>query len=182
MHACVCVHVCVCSWNVPAPVSTRGGGWGARPVPVPLCSRTSCVTPEHGSRAPPLPGHPLPPVWLPARPPWAQLGFAIAHISWGSFVDGGSSLALSLWLLNEVGGRGGTGQPAQGRMLSFKDRKPNLLTQHSLGDRRDLGVPPCSTWTCSLCGPLPSLGPAPLRGVWVSACCLPQQVTRPGPL
>lgn len=78
--------------------------------------------------------------------------------------------------------RGCTGQAAQGRMLSFKDRKPNLLTQHSLGDSRDLGVPSCSTWTCSLCGPSPSQGPTPLKGVWVSACCLPQQVTWPGPL
>lgn len=129
---CVCVHVCVCVPGMCQPLSApRGGGGGAHPVPVPLGSRTSCVPPELGSQAPPLPGHPLPPVWLPALPPWAQLGFAIAHISWGSFVDRGSSLALSLWLLNEAGGERvhGPGCPRQDAQFQGQETQPADPTQ-----------------------------------------------------
>ena len=138
---CVCVHICVCSWNVPAPVSAEGWGWWACPVSVPLCSRTSYVPPEHGSQAPPLPGHSLPPARPPALHPWAQLGFTIAHISWGSFVEGGSSLALSLWLLVEAGGERVRGPACPRQDALLQGQETQSADPRQPGRQEGPGVP-----------------------------------------
>ena len=76
--------------------------------------------------------------------------------------------------------RGCGGQPAQGRMLSFKDRKPNLLTQDSLGDRRDLVSPSLHLGMFPL-WPFAQPGANPAQGCLGLSCSLPQQVSRPGP-
>ena len=121
---CVCVFTCVCVPGTCQPLlAPRDGGGRALPSVCSSVQQTPCVPPELGHQAPPLPGHPLPPVPPLALPPWAQLGFAIAHISWGSFVDGGSSLSLSLWLLDEAGGKRvrGPACPRQDAQLQGQD-------------------------------------------------------------
>ena len=83
--------------------------------------------------------------------------------------------------LMRLGVRGCGGQPAQGRTLCFKDRKPNLLTQGSLGDRRDLVSPSLRLGVFPL-WPSTQPGASPAQGCLGLSCCLPQQVSRRGPL
>ena len=162
---CVCVHMCVCSRVcvftyvcVPGrcqPLSAPRDGGG------PAQCLFLCVPPELGSQAPPLPGHPLLPVPPPALPPWAQLGFAIAHISWGSFVDGVSSLALSLWLLDEAGGERvrGPACPRQDAQLQGQETQPADPRQP--GRQEGPGVPLTPP------GHVPSVA---LRPAWGQPC------------
>ena len=162
---CVCVHMCVCSRVcvftyvcVPGrcqPLSAPRDGGG------PAQCLFLCVPPELGSQAPPLPGHPLLPVPPPALPPWAQLGFAIAHISCGSFVDGGSSLALSLWLLDEAGGERvrGPACPRQDAQLQGQETQPADPRQP--GRQEGPGVPLTPP------GHVPSVA---LRPAWGQPC------------
>ncbi|XP_027377512.1 tumor necrosis factor alpha-induced protein 2-like isoform X2 [Bos indicus x Bos taurus] len=129
-----------------------------------VCSsvqQTPCVPPELGHQAPPVPGHPLPPVPPLALPPWAQLGFAIAHISWGSFVDGGSSLSLSLWLLDEAGGKRvrGPACPRQDAQLQGQETQPAGPRQP--GRQEGPGVPLTPP------GHVPSVA---LRPAWGQPC------------
>ena len=143
-----------------SPFQHPGMGGGLPSV----CSsvqQTPCVPPELGSQAPPLPGHPLPPVPPPALPPWAQLGFAIAHISCGSFVDGGSSLALSLWLLDEAGGERvqGPACPRQDAQLQGQETQPADPRQP--GRQEGPGVPLTPP------GHVPSVA---LRPAWGQPC------------
>ena len=93
---------------------------------VPLCSRHPACPQSSGPRPHLCLATPFPLCRLPALPPWAQLGFAIAHISWGSFVDGVSSLALSLWLLDEAGGERvrGPACPRQDAQLQGQETQP----------------------------------------------------------
>jgi len=99
---------------------------GPCPVSVPLCSRHPACPQSSGPRPHLCLATPFPLCRLPALPPWAQLGFAIAHISWGSFVDGGSSLSLSLWLLDEAGGKRvrGPACPRQDAQLQGQETQP----------------------------------------------------------
>ena len=179
---CVCVHVCVCSWDLPAPVSAQGWWWWwACPVSVPLCSRTSCVPPEHGSQAPPSLATPF-----PLRGPLHfTLGLRLAS-PLPTFPGAPLWKEGRLWpracgSLMRLGVRGCGGQPAQGRTLCFKDRKPNLLTQGSLGDRRDLVFPSLRLGVFPL-WPSTQPGANPAQGCSGLSCCLLQQVSQPGPL
>lgn len=87
MH--VCVFTCVCVPGTCQPLSVpRDGVEGAQCLF--LCTAGLTCPQSARSQAPP-PGHYLP--RGPLSSPWAQLGFTIAHISWGSFVGGGLSLA-----------------------------------------------------------------------------------------
>lgn len=177
MHVCVCSCMCV-FLECASPCQHPGMvGGGACRVSVPLCSRTSCVPPERGSQAPPSLA-----TTFPLRGPLLfPLGLSLAS-PLPTFPGAPQpSLALSLWLLDEAGGERVQGPACPRQDALLQGQETQSADPRQPGRQEGPGVPLTPPGRFPL-WPSAQPGASPAQGCSGLSCCLPQQVSRHGPL